>query len=138
MNRDSIIKVALSTPVSHLFDYLPAGDIAPRPGQRVRVPFGNSQRTGVVAAVTQSTTLPRTRLRRALEILDDQPLLDAELMGLLEWSANYYLHPPGEVIAAALPAVLRRGGQAVLKKDIRWRVTARRSRVRGSVVDCVT
>jgi primosomal protein N' (replication factor Y) len=124
VNRDSIIKVALSTPVSHLFDYLPAGDIAPRPGQRVRVPFGNSQRTGVVAAVTQSTTLPRTRLRRALEILDDQPLLDAELMGLLEWSANYYLHPPGEVIAAALPAVLRRGGQAVLKKDIRWRVTA--------------
>ena len=124
MNRDSIIKVALSTPVTHLFDYLPAGDIPPRPGQRVRVPFGNSQRTGVVAAVTQSTTLPRTRLRRALEILDDQPLLDTELMGLLEWSASYYQHPPGEVIAAALPAVLRRGGQAVPEKDIRWRATA--------------
>ena len=90
----------------------------------MRVPFGSSQRTGVVAAVTQSTTLPRTRLRRALEILDDQPLLDTELMGLLEWSASYYQHPPGEVIAAALPAVLRRGGQAVPEKDIRWRVTA--------------
>ena len=124
MNRDSIIKVALSTPVTHLFDYLPAGDITPRPGQRVRVPFGSSQRTGVVAAVTQSTTLPRTRLRRALEILDDQPLLDAELMSLLEWSASYYQHPLGEVIAAALPAVLRRGGRAVPEKDIRWRITA--------------
>ena len=124
MNRDSIIKVALSAPVTHLFDYLPAGDIPPRPGQRVRVPFGSSQRTGVVAAVAQSTTLPRTRLRRALEILDDQPLLNAELMGLLEWSAGYYQHPPGEVIAAALPAVLRRGGQAVPEKDIRWRITA--------------
>ena len=124
MNKDSIIKVALNTPVAHLFDYLPAGDIPPRPGQRVRVPFGSSQRTGVVTAVTESTTLSRTRLRRALEILDDQPLLDLELMGLLEWSAGYYLHPLGEVIAAALPAVLRRGGQAVLEKDIRWRVTA--------------
>ena len=124
MNKDSIIKVALSAPVTHLFDYLSAGDTPPRPGQRVRVPFGSSQRTGVVAAVAQSTTLPRTRLRRALEILDDQPLLNAELMGLLEWSASYYQHPPGEVIAAALPAVLRRGGQAVPEKDIRWRITA--------------
>ena len=124
MNKDSIIKVALNTPVAHLFDYLPAGDIPPRPGQRVRVPFASSQRIGVVATVTESTTLPRARLRRVLEILDDQPLLDPELMGLLEWSAGYYLHPPGEVIAAALPAILRRGGQAGLEKSVRWRITS--------------
>ena len=124
MNKDSIIKVALNTPVAHLFDYLPAGDIPPRPGQRVRVPFASSQRIGIIATVTESTTLPRTRLRRVLEILDDQPLLDLELMGLLEWSAGYYLHPPGEVIAAALPAILRRGGQAGLEKDVRWRITS--------------
>ncbi len=124
MNKDSIIKVALNAPVAHLFDYLPAGDIPPRPGQRVRVPFASSQRIGIIATVTESTTLPRTRLRRVLEILDDQPLLDLELMGLLEWSAGYYLHPPGEVIAAALPAILRRGGQAGLEKDVRWRITS--------------
>ncbi len=124
MNKDSIIKVALNTPIAHLFDYLPAGDIPPRPGQRVRVPFASSQRIGIIATVTESTTLPRTRLRRVLEILDDQPLLDLELMGLLEWSAGYYLHPPGEVIAAALPAILRRGGQAGLEKDVRWRITS--------------
>ena len=45
-------------------------------------------------------------------------------MGLLEWSAGYYLHPPGEVIAAALPAILRRGGQAGLEKSVRWRITS--------------
>ena len=124
MNKDSIIKVALNTPVARLFGYLPADDIPPRPGQRIRVPFGSSQRIGVVATVTDSTTLPRARLRRALEILDDQPLLGLELMGLLEWSAGYYLHPLGEVIAAALPAILRRGGQAGLEKNILWRITS--------------
>ena len=37
------------------------------------------------------------------------PLFAPELLELLQWTSSYYHHPPGEVIAAALPAALRVG-----------------------------
>ncbi len=55
------------------------------------------------------STLPVDRLRRCSTALDDKPLLtDAELR-LVRFTADYYHHPIGEVVAAALPAMLRQG-----------------------------
>ncbi len=49
------------------------------------------------------------RLKHVLSILDEQPLLSEELLTLLRWAAQYYHHPIGEVMAAALPGALRKG-----------------------------
>ena len=37
---------------------------------------------------------------QALAVLDAEPLLDAELLALCRWAADYYHHPIGEVLAA--------------------------------------
>ena len=49
-------------------------------------------------------TARRWRTSRSLcEILDAEPLLDAHLLALTRWVADYYMCPWGEVIRTALP-----------------------------------
>ena len=106
----TILRVAVDAPLDRLFDYLPpAGGDPPAPGARVRVPFGRRRVVGLVAETAPSSELPAERLKPVVEVLDDAPLLDAGLLALLAWAARYYHHPPGEVVAAALPGPLRQG-----------------------------
>ena len=109
-SRDFIVRVAIPVPLPQLFDYLaPAGINANAiaRGTRVSVPFGRGRRVGVVVAVAATSEAPRARLKAIAAILDPQPLLSAELLETLEWTARYYQHPLGEVIDTALPAGLR-------------------------------
>ena len=65
------------------------------------------------------TDVPAERLKSALAVIDAEPVLDPMLLDLLRWSAEYYRHPPGEVIAAALPVALRSGADANATAE-RW------------------
>jgi primosomal protein N' (replication factor Y) len=125
MNRpQSILQVAISTPLNQLFDYLPPDNgPVPQPGQRVRVPFGRTEKMGIIVGLPASSELPLARLRQAIEILDDEPLLDAATLELLNWSAGYYQCPQGEVFAAAIPAALRRGALAEAAEYLLWVAT---------------
>jgi primosomal protein N' (replication factor Y) len=110
-----ILRVAVPVPLLQVFDYLPPPDSAAMPpavGCRVAVPFGGSRRVGIVVDVAQDSELPRERLKPVIEILDPRPLLTAELLDTLRWTARYYQHPLGEVLQAALPTGLRRAREA--------------------------
>ena len=110
MTSTPILKVAVDVPLSHEFDYRPAaGDPAVQPGCRVLVPFGSRRQTGVVMATSDSSELPAGKVRRCLQTLDDEPLLSGDDLWLISFTASYYHHPIGEVVAAALPALLRQG-----------------------------
>ncbi len=120
-----IVQIALPCPLDQLFDYLPAaGAGLPPVGVRVRVPFG-PRRTlvGIVAGHLPASQLPAQRLKRIAAVLDAEPLWSAELLALLRWAADYYHHPLGEVIAAALPALLRHGRPALVEGVGEWYVT---------------
>lgn len=106
----TILKVAVDAPLDTLFDYsAPGSSLPPAPGVRVRVPFGRRRPVGLVMAHAVQSELPDERLKPVLEVLDDAPLCDAPLLKLLDWTARYYQEPPGQVVAAALPAPLRKG-----------------------------
>ncbi len=107
---NKILKVAISVPLSHAFDYLPA-NTGPEAlaGSRVLVPFGRKQQVGLVLDHADSTSLPADKVRRCTRTLDDQPLLSADDLWLIRFTSDYYHHPVGEVVAAALPALLRQG-----------------------------
>ena len=104
----AVLRVALPVPLPTLFDYLPpsAGGEA-QPGCRVLVPFGRGKAVGVVVATGAAPAVGAGRLKHALRLLDEQPLLDAELMQTLAWAADYWLGAPGEAYANALPLALR-------------------------------
>jgi primosomal protein N' (replication factor Y) len=97
-------------PVYTCFDYLSdVPDIDP--GTRVRVRFGKREILGVTVGPARAISAEELnrldRFKPILERLDPEPLLSADALGLCQWTADYYQHPLGEVIATALPAQLR-------------------------------
>jgi primosomal protein N' (replication factor Y) len=118
----TIFRVALDTPVRRLFDYLPGATAPAGLGYRVRVPFGRRRLVGVVVQVADTSEVPAARLKPILEVLDAGPLLDGRLLALMQWAAQYYHHPLGEVLASALPKALRLGAPAIASEE-RWNVT---------------
>jgi primosomal protein N' (replication factor Y) len=121
-----ILGVAIDAPLRRVFDYrapaLSEGQ-ALQAGQRVWVPFGRRKAVGVILEVRDHSDVPADKLRSALALIDDEPILDSVLLDLLRWSAEYYRHPPGEVFAAALPVALRSGAPAIATAE-RWALSA--------------
>jgi primosomal protein N' (replication factor Y) len=119
-----IALVAIPSPLPRHFDYLlPAGEPAPLPGTRVRVPFGRRETVGVVLGVAAESSLPREKLKSIRRLLDAEPLLPPTLMELLAWASAYYHHPIGEVMATSLPVLLRRGLPATAAGEKRYALT---------------
>ncbi len=121
-----IVQVAVPVPLYQSFDYLPPPGIplaSLRPGMRLRVPFGRGTQVGLILGTSSHSTLPRARLKRALALLDTEPLLPAGMLGLLQWAAAYYHHPLGEVLFTALPGPLRAGKPARQALTKRYRLT---------------
>ncbi len=110
MNKSPILQVAINAPLSRLFDYLPPANVAaPGPGCRILVPFGRQRQIGTVIAHTAKSELPLSKLRRVLSTIDIEPVLSDQDLWLIRFTSDYYHHPIGEVVAAALPALLRQG-----------------------------
>lgn len=112
-----ILKVAIALPLYRLFDYLaPANYDQSRlvPGIRLEVPFGTGKKIAYLVEVCTDSDIPPEKLKPVLNILDDQPLLSAIDIRLLNWASQYYHHPLGEVFSTAFPAALRSGKTASL------------------------
>ena len=125
-SMSAILRIALPVPLGQLFDYrAPAPPLpAPAPGTRVLVPFGRGRRVGVVVAVAATTEVPAERLKTILQVLDPEPLFDAELRSTIAWAADYWLAPLGEAYAAALPLALREARPLPALGNERWSLTA--------------
>lgn len=80
-------------------------------GARVAVSFGRQNVVGVIVdKLTDEKPLDLGfKLKAITELLDDNAILDAKVLSLLTWSAQYYQFPIGEVMHAALPSFLRQG-----------------------------
>ena len=119
-----IARVAVAAPLHSLFDYrIPAGcGIAV--GSRVRVSFGRTRAIAVVTELVEHSEIPAAKLKPIEAVLDAEPLLQQNDIVFLTWVAGYYHHPPGEVIAAALPLRLRKAEQVLETGTPGWRLTA--------------
>ena len=104
-----LIRVALDLPLPRLFDYLAEDAQESDIGRLVSVPFGTGSKVGIVIALSTVTDQPAEKLKAALSILRDMPALPASFLALCEFCARYYQAPLGEVMAFALPPMLRRG-----------------------------
>ncbi|WP_423187472.1 primosomal protein N' [Alishewanella sp. d11] len=104
-----VIRVALPLPLRQHFDYLLPDDIQVSQGCRVRVPFGKRELIGVVWQFNPDSPYELSQLKPVSAVIEYQPVLSERLRQLLSFAADYYHHPLGEVLTAALPALLREG-----------------------------
>ncbi len=129
-SSEHIISVCVPVPLRQSFDFLvplssPDNVVKPRVGARVKVPFGSRKLVGVIEAVKSESDFPESKLKPAIEILDQCSLFDDALWRSLIWMSRYYLAPIGEVMEAALPVALRQScaSEPVGKKT--WRLSDR-------------
>ncbi|SSZ30227.1 Primosomal protein N' [Aggregatibacter aphrophilus] len=117
-------RIALPVPLHRYFDYVFPASMKVVVGGRVLVPFGTQKRVGVVVDVVEQTEVPEEQLKPVLASLDETSLFSPEIWLFLNWAANYYHAPLGEVLSQALPVKLRQGESAVEKQIIFWKPTA--------------
>jgi primosomal protein N' (replication factor Y) (superfamily II helicase) len=132
-----IAKVVLPLPIDNEFDYIAQGE-SPLVGKRVLVPFGRRTMTGYVVA-EESTPNPEG-LKKVLEIQDELPVFDQQMLSLCRWVAEYYMCSWGEALKAALPQGM--SPKSVLKIKIVQRLTdpeveqmKRRAPKRGALLE---
>lgn len=124
--RHTILQVALPVPLRRTFDYLPRGDMsvsALQPGRRVKVPFGKRQLIGIVTGILPHSDYGDEKLKTITAILDEEPAIPPLLLQLCQWAADYYQYGIGEVLAAALPTLLRTQDDSWQEVAIRWQLT---------------
>jgi len=118
----SIVKVALDVPLNRLFDYL-SDNSEIRIGQRVLVPFGRRNQIGIVLSQSDSSDYPIENLKSVKQVFIDETPLDAELLKLIRFSADYYQYPLGQALLSALPVRLRQVAPAVARKQFIYSLT---------------
>lgn len=90
------------------FDYTAEEGISPCIGGRVWVPFRKQTRLGIVIGVNEVQDLTSS-LKSISTVIDDEPLIHADLLGLSAWVGSYYQSPLSEVLPLALPKKYRAG-----------------------------
>ena len=110
------IRVAVPVYLYDCFDYMlsPEQYQQAEIGARVLVSFGRQNLVGIIMEKLplDAPIDPSFKLKAITELLDDHAILDANVLKLLSWSAQYYQFPIGEVMQTALPALLRQGKPA--------------------------
>lgn len=113
-----IVRVALNTGADSLFDYLLDESLGiGEPGRRVEVPFGRNNKVCeafIVEAEGDGGDTARWararsfKLKPVRRVVDAEPLLTGELIELARWISQYYVCPLGQVLAAMVPAAVKR------------------------------
>ncbi len=112
--HDRVIRVAIDSGADQLYDYaVPMSVESILPGQRVVVPFGkkNAATTAFCVEVLDRDVAEKSRrfrLKSVSRALDGGALLDTQLMELARWISEYYVCPLGQVLAAMVPAAVKK------------------------------
>ena len=104
-DAETLVGVAVPVPIRRTFTYrvLSAQRDGIVLGARVRVPFGRRSVKGTVVLWPAPVPDPGVEVKDVEAALPDSPALDAHLLELTRFIADYYLCSWGEAIEAALP-----------------------------------
>ena len=98
------IAVAITLPVMKSYTYSVPEHLQEycSPGVRVLVPFGKRRVTGYI--LSGQASCEGFTAKKILDVLDDYPLFPESEISFFKWISDYYIHPLGDVIKAALPS----------------------------------
>jgi primosomal protein N' (replication factor Y) len=110
---ESVALVAVDVPLFTTLSYVIPDALhgVVRPGQLVQVPFRNRSKTGLVMNVVDRSEVDyEGKLRGIVDVVDREPLLGPVGLKFLEFVAEYYMSPVGEVVKMAVPSAARTEG----------------------------
>jgi primosomal protein N' (replication factor Y) len=107
MNPDGYL-VAVDAPLGALTYLPPESGVTLTRGQAVKVPLGRRTAQGVVLKSTERPADPDIKLKPVIGLDEERPPIPKAYMDWLEWLANYYLHPLGQVVETVFPPLPRK------------------------------
>lgn len=118
------IKIALPIASDNLFSYNLDFDSKDSSliGRRALVPFGKRSLTGIIVDF-DDTIETNFNIKNVIELLDEKPVFDDNMLRLCKWISDYYFCSYGEALKASLPqgmspqSVLKISIQKVLNKE---------------------
>lgn len=101
----NLIEVAVNAPLFDRLTYLQNPDFTVKRGDTVDVPLGKRKVSGVVITDTLADKVQSKKfeLKSILKKNELFPKLNDPFLKWLEWVADYYLHPLGQVIQLCYP-----------------------------------
>src|SRR4051812_10522830 len=101
--------VAVPIPLARAFTYEVPEKLRGRVGAGARVvcELGRRRVLGVVLRVEERAAPEGAKMKPIATLVDEAPIVPAELLHFLEELGSYYLAPIGEVLRLALPALER-------------------------------
>ena len=103
------VAIAIPKPIRNLFHYRLPMNAKVMKGSRVKIFFGSRKVVGVVMEVNSKPDIHLSKVKPILEVLNPEGDIPAPIIKLCLWASEYYHHPIGEVVAAAIPTSLRQG-----------------------------
>ncbi len=99
---EELLRIAVDAPISGALTYLNGtGEEAANRGQSVLVPLGKRKARGVVLGPGKLE--PNIKLKAIQARIENRPFIPEDHLSWLEWLAEYYLYPIGQVTALAFP-----------------------------------
>lgn len=106
----AIAKVIVELALDKEFDYLVPEEMVEHAaiGMRVEVPFGKRVTRGTIVGMVEVSEFDGLKPLHGL--VGEKPFVDASLIGLARWMADYYCAPLENAVRTILPAAVRRKG----------------------------
>jgi len=122
-SANHVIRVAFESGVDSEFDYLVPDELWPvQVGQRIETPFGKADKHEigfcVETDIPQKEKQRRFKLKAISGVIDKEPLIDSGLMELARWISGYYVCPLGQVLAAMVPAAVKKGAGVTTQRYV--------------------
>src|SRR5437870_1893773 len=97
--------VIFDRPLDHAYSYAVPDSLreSVEVGKRVLAPFGRGDTATPGYCVQLSEAAPPRPVKELNRVLDEEPLLTADLLRLTRWMADYYLCGWGQVLNAVVP-----------------------------------
>jgi primosomal protein N' (replication factor Y) len=95
-----IAEVALAAPLRETYHYEVPDELPAQIGHRCLVPVQQRRLTGYILSFPEASEF---ELKPVISLLDEAPLFPEQMVSLFRWLSEYYIHPIGLTIKAALP-----------------------------------
>ncbi|WII72709.1 primosomal protein N' [Bdellovibrio sp. 22V] len=112
MSQDSLWRVAVDAPLPEALTYSFNGPL--QRGQLVNVPLGRRKVKGLVLGPTDK--VPDFEIKSIDSIDEEYQALPEPFVKWLEWLAQYYIHPIGQVVQSAFPPLRKTDKQRQSKR----------------------
>jgi len=107
------VDVALPIPLRRAFTYRVPQGMTLRLGHRVAVPFSGQKLPGFVLRAHDDVPVGVKRVLSVAGCFESEPVFPEDLHAFLVRAADYYLHPLGEVLKLAAPALPKEAFKAL-------------------------